>query len=552
MWVPSGWACGGFFCQNIPVDQSGEEILFGVNPDTGRVRAEIRIFYQGDAADFAWVLPLPNVPEISTGSDMVFDRLHAATRPQFQLDWADNGCDFWRAAPQASADGGFEEGAEDGGDDAGGVTVIDSGQVGAFEYAILSSSSAEELVDWLNDNDFDQPPSSTPLIEGYVEQGMVFVALKLQKTASSGDITPIVLEFAESAPCVPLVLTQIAAAPNMPVTVWVASDARVVPTNWFEVTPNLKKLDWLNGGSNYVQLVTDAVNEAAGRAFVTDFSGSRDILEGALFREGEFNTDALAAAVDPVAFIEALQQQFGSANSTLLAILRKHIPLPAEATEQGVSEQSFYSCPACWPEFVDAIAFDAAAAAQDVEDRVVAPLRASQEMVDAYGVLTRLFTTVSPDEMTRDPIFQLRSDLPEIPRLRSATANAECDGNSVTGFSITLPNGATFSPPLSDWLAPVGYAPDDLSAEPNAAEIVLIPAEGAPFVLETDEVAFADNQLNTTTAELVIEALGGPEASGPEPKSVDRGCAQGPAGPTACLLLASLGAVAQWRRRRAH
>jgi MYXO-CTERM domain-containing protein len=562
-------ACGGFFCQNIPVDQSGEEILFGVNPDTGRVRATIRIFYQGDAQDFAWVLPLPNVPEISTGSDMVFDRLKSLTSPRFELEWPNDECNFGnRWLEDGDLAGGGEGGDDGGAPSEGGVQVIDSGQVGAFEYAILSSSSAEELVTWLNDNDFDQPPTSTPLIESYVEQEMIFVALKMQKDASSGDITPVVLDFAEEAPCVPLVLTQIAATPDMPVTVWVASDARVVPNNWFEVQPNLKKINWLEGGWNYVELVTAAVNEAAGRAFVTDYAGPTSIAANGIYSEGQYDVAALQAATDPIAFIDQLRMQFGFGNSTLLSILRKHMPVPPAARSQGITEQDFYNCPECYSEFYAQLDFDSMAAAQDVEDRIVTPLREAQEMIDGYSTLTRLFTTVSANEMTRDPIFSLNADLPEVPLVRKAIATAECDNNQITNLEITLPDGAIFNPEIPSWWGPApSYEADDVASEPNAGTILINPSKGEPFPIESEDVEYADNQLNSVSAELVIEALGGPAAPGNNGEgggntdeggnggggsgssSGGDGCSHG-AGPASWMGLLFAGAFLARRRRK--
>lgn len=55
-------ACGGFFCGQQPVDQTAERILFEVGPDSVTMTSQIS--YSGDAADFAWVLPLGSVPHV--------------------------------------------------------------------------------------------------------------------------------------------------------------------------------------------------------------------------------------------------------------------------------------------------------------------------------------------------------------------------------------------------------------------------------------------------------------------------------------------------------
>ena len=51
-------ACGGFFCQNSPIDQNAERIIFTQNRD-GTISAYIQIQYTGSAPDFSWILPIP-------------------------------------------------------------------------------------------------------------------------------------------------------------------------------------------------------------------------------------------------------------------------------------------------------------------------------------------------------------------------------------------------------------------------------------------------------------------------------------------------------------
>jgi hypothetical protein len=52
-------ACGGLFCQNSPVDQNAERIIFTQNRD-GTVSAIIQIQYTGFAEDISWILHIPN------------------------------------------------------------------------------------------------------------------------------------------------------------------------------------------------------------------------------------------------------------------------------------------------------------------------------------------------------------------------------------------------------------------------------------------------------------------------------------------------------------
>ena len=70
-WPRTAEACGGTFCDggnpSMAVEQTGETILFVF--DGRYVEAHVQIEYDGgDASQFAWIVPLPRVPEVSVGS----------------------------------------------------------------------------------------------------------------------------------------------------------------------------------------------------------------------------------------------------------------------------------------------------------------------------------------------------------------------------------------------------------------------------------------------------------------------------------------------------
>ncbi len=76
-------ACGGLFCQNDPVDQAAERIIFAKNDD-GTITTLVQIDYTGSAPDFSWILPMPSpitaediaVPE---DGEEAFTELHSLT-----------------------------------------------------------------------------------------------------------------------------------------------------------------------------------------------------------------------------------------------------------------------------------------------------------------------------------------------------------------------------------------------------------------------------------------------------------------------------------------
>src|SRR5262245_56261973 len=80
-------ACGGTFCDSgptsMPVDQTGENVLFVL--DGTYVEAHIQIQYnpEVDADKFAWVIPMQVLPEFSVGSEQLFRNLLNGSVPSY-------------------------------------------------------------------------------------------------------------------------------------------------------------------------------------------------------------------------------------------------------------------------------------------------------------------------------------------------------------------------------------------------------------------------------------------------------------------------------------
>ena len=91
--IPTARACGGFFCTTVPMNQVAETILF--IQGEGRVTTHVQIQYSGAAADFAWILPVPAVPELAVSHNQIFTQLQLVTQPSFQLNFQEDvSCGF--------------------------------------------------------------------------------------------------------------------------------------------------------------------------------------------------------------------------------------------------------------------------------------------------------------------------------------------------------------------------------------------------------------------------------------------------------------------------
>jgi uncharacterized protein (TIGR03382 family) len=392
------FACGGMFCDSAaPVDQAAERILFAF--DGEMLTTEVQIGFEGRDDNFAWVVPVPQEPELFVSNDALFTQLANATVPTFRLT-SDNrgavfGCmqDYALSAKGDSADS-----------DSGGVSVVSESTVGPYDTVVLQADDSETLVSWLRDQGYGLPGNLEDALAPYVASGQYFVALKLSSDKDSGDLAPLGMRYPATAASIPIQLTAVAAIPDLPIEVFILGPSRAVPDNYLHARINEAAIDWYTGGTNYRAVVARAADEAGGQAFVTDFSDSTSTLAGLVWAPGMIDEDYLASIVDPISWVEAIVFSALPPSSQLNAVLTTFVPAP-----DGVPEADFLSCPSCYG--TDIEGFDAVAATAALMVDVVDVLEAEQARIDAAPHITRLFTTLDAEEMTADPMFVFNADI---------------------------------------------------------------------------------------------------------------------------------------------
>jgi hypothetical protein len=556
-------ACGCFTPPDpsVPIVQAGERILFEI--EDGVVTSHVQIQYSGPAEEFGWLLPLPSVPELGVGTDELFTQLIAQTQPKYGLTAQYHGnCGF--DPNRSSSDGDSASGAQDAGAGAppgepGGSPLVIQDSVGPYDYAVLKADSKQPMLDWLAENRFFVPTGTDDAVDPYINPGAYFLALKLRKGNDVGDIQPVVIKYASDLPMIPIILTSVAADPDMGVQVWVLGDSRAIPRNYFHTRINDAEIDWLNFGQNYADVVTRAVDEADGHhSFVTEYAGTSAVMQDVLDYPGRFgDIDQLQANTDAVNYVEYLlyngywgggnqapffQPQLGS---QLRGILASHLPVPAALLADGLTADEYYfdiryytgDYRTQYPEkFVDLdLDYDAVALTAEIEERVVVPTREAGAMFIGNPYLTRMFTTLSPTEMTKDPVFSFNPELIEVSNVHQGELHYFCgvlrnDDPATTPARIVTENG--FELELPDG---TGVNPWADVAMPWSQYTEILREEGQPEVV-------ADN-----TA-LIAAALGmGKDGGGCA--AVSRGGGAGLGG-GAALLGAALALIVRWRRRR--
>lgn len=548
-------ACGGCFVPTTsasPTVQESERVLFVRHPDGQLATVWVEIRYNGPANDFGWVVPVPALPTVGVGSRYVFDRLDLATDPVFATQaTAPENCNGGFVSSLGSdggCGGGFAEFGEASASDPDsgtadwdlassrrrGVRVLEQDQVGPYEYAIVSGKTADGLYAWLNARNYQIPPNAKPILESHVAKGDLFVALRLKAGAAARDIQPIALTMPETSPCVPLRLTSIAASTDLNVQVYVAGAKRSVPKNHLHVVVNPARLQWFDGASNYEQVLSAAIDEAGGRAFATEFAGPmpKTVDEPLLFPVGEqiwrssqtqqapllgktkYDTAPLAKATDLQAVFAALQKMELPLTTETVRILDETLQLGELEVDGGDTLVERYLLFMNDPSQLPDQEVSGQLIAANLQTQFLAPLQQMQELLGGQPYLTRLVLRISPEEMTKDPLFAEMGKLPDVSNRHSATLNAVCHNGAppADAYRLSLPGLGSW---VFDGNAPgAGFGPSAPLAN-NAADPRFARAPAALRIELLDETSAGPVQLGPAAVGLVDVAIAGAQPGTP-------------------------------------
>jgi hypothetical protein len=569
-------ACGGFFCSSAnPVNQAAEQIIFVDNGD-GTVTAVIQIMYQGPADSFAWVLPVPGVPDVQVSSDQALDALKQFTNPTYRLITTFGpGCSFPGSAASGSAGGFAPPGVPQ---DDSGVSVQASGAVGPYLYDVISVDPmlpdvADAAINWLTDNAYDVGDIGPDVLRPYLEEQLNLIAFKLQKGNSSGSIRPVMLTYESALPSIPIRPTAVAANDDMGVMVWLLSDARGIPENYKALELNEALIDWFNPNNTYNDVVTAAANEAQGQGFVTEYAGpTQTLFDNGLsvfpdFQEQQWTAFSSQQHTDPIAMVQQAGQNW-SAWDGFDDALRAAVMLP-----DTIEFDDFRRCMACYIS-QPGVTFDTTVYLRELYEKVIKPVADTQTLLESRPYITRLYTTMSADEMTMDPVFAFNPDLDDVSNVHTADQVIECVNGSPTGpWTVSLAQGNTVRGTQT------GTWPIDIDSMPAALKIIEFGTSGQGITVvdntpEVDDAMSGDGGVMTsagrggsgssgsggggagtgqTTRDAGVSDVdaGGPDGDDDEDDD-DDGCsvARGRAAPSLVPVLLALAALARRRRTR--
>jgi hypothetical protein len=271
--------------EEFAVNQSAEQIIFETEP--GWVTAHVLIKYAGDPDKFAWIVPVPEVPELAISPASAFGLIDRLTAPVVTIT-PENICPVseWSCRYHEAAEcGGLLGGGDDSGDSAPGladagasggdpVDIINEQVVGDYQTVTFRASEASAAVQWLRDNGFIVNSTTSIYMESYIQANMVFVAAKLIPGAGVKAIKPLRLRYRAAYPMVPLVLTAVAADPHLTVTSFIYGNQPFAPLGHPVVSIDHERIATdAAGRANYPMVLSRTIDEAGRDAFAVEYRG---------------------------------------------------------------------------------------------------------------------------------------------------------------------------------------------------------------------------------------------------------------------------------------
>jgi hypothetical protein len=166
----------------------------------------LRVVVRGATDEFAWILPIPAIPaetpEALDGGDKLFAYLYSVTAPEWQEAQDIRGGRPGCSPGQASLSTG--SGGEDG------VDLLGVDVVGDLVISTLAADTGSALEDWLANNGYEMPPSLGDMVQPYIDNKWVFLAMKVvPEPAEDLRLQVLRIRWPGEHPVFPLYLTSI-------------------------------------------------------------------------------------------------------------------------------------------------------------------------------------------------------------------------------------------------------------------------------------------------------------------------------------------------------
>ena len=183
--TPAAWAFCGFYVAKADTSLYNQASQVAIARDGDRTILTMANDYQGEAEDFALVVPVPTViteGQVNVADATIMERLDAFSAPRLVEYFDADPCapiPSPRPLPSAARESRAQGGIESDRAAALGVTVEAQYTVGEYDILILSAEESDGLETWLRQNDYRLPDQASELLRPYIRQGMKFFVARV-------------------------------------------------------------------------------------------------------------------------------------------------------------------------------------------------------------------------------------------------------------------------------------------------------------------------------------------------------------------------------------
>lgn len=235
--------------------------------------------YQGDPADFSWVLPVRPGAYVEVAEDAWLASLDTFTSPVVvppQLNCASSnggGCSCGAIESDAASARGFDDSANGG----PGVSVVRRERVGPYDTVVLRSEDPEALTDWLVVNGYSIPDEIRPVIDAYVDEGNDFLALRLAPSVGVDQMEPVRVITPGGDYLLPLRMVAAGVGSYVDIKLFVIAEGRYTMPDMAEVAIDERKLeyDFATNSHNYLALRAAALAQNGGKSALVSYARKR-------------------------------------------------------------------------------------------------------------------------------------------------------------------------------------------------------------------------------------------------------------------------------------
>jgi MYXO-CTERM domain-containing protein len=182
---PEADAFCGFYVAGADAQLYNNATMVVLMRDGTRTVLSMQNNYQGPAADFAMVVPVPVVlseNDVKILPNEVFDRVDKLSAPRLVEYWEQDPCAPNIYPSEMMMDMPTSESASPSGGGSPrdlGVTIEAQFEVGEYNVVILSAKESTGLDTWLRQEKYNIPEGAQPLLEPYVQSGSKFFVAKV-------------------------------------------------------------------------------------------------------------------------------------------------------------------------------------------------------------------------------------------------------------------------------------------------------------------------------------------------------------------------------------